>query len=175
MSQDKLSQDYKLLGLSEDATAQEARRAYHRMKALYADSSLATYSLLTAEQREEMLDNIERAYMRVSKEVGSRVQGNRVQVFREELPTLADFQHGQSIGGYLKRCRENRGMTLRDVSNETRIRTTYLEQIENEELSALPAPVYLRGFVLEFARVLGLPDPEAITAIYLDLIKGEDE
>lgn len=175
MGYGNLSQDYKLLGLDEDATDQEARRAYHRLKALYADSSLATYSLLTAEQREEMLDNIERAYMRVSKEIGSRSRDNRVQKSLEELPTLADFQHGQSIGGYLKRCRENRGMTLRDVSKETKIRTTYLEQIENEELSALPAPVYLRGFVLEFARVLGLPDPEAITAIYLDLIQEENE
>jgi len=42
LSQDTLSKDYKLLGLSENATALETRRAYHRMKALYAEGSLAT-------------------------------------------------------------------------------------------------------------------------------------
>jgi len=172
---DTLNKDFKLLDLDEHATAQEARRAYHKMKALYAEGSLATYSLVTPEQRDEMLDKIERAYMRVSREIISRLPTPESPVALENA-AVADLPvPGESIGAYMKRRREDLGLTFRDVATKTRIRTTYLEHIENERLSDLPAPVYLRGFVLEFARVLGLPDPESITAAYLALINEEDE
>ena len=39
--------DYKTLGLEKNATEEEVAKAYERMKALYSQSSLATYSLLT--------------------------------------------------------------------------------------------------------------------------------
>ena len=160
--------------LDKNATPQEARRAYHRMKALYAEGSLATYSLMPADQREEMLDRIERAYMRISRDITSRLPTPESPVSPENAAKPEPPVPGQSIGAYLKNRREDLGLTLRDVANRTRVRTTYLEHIENERLSDLPAPVYLRGFVLEFARVLGLPDPESITATYLELVKEEN-
>lgn len=174
MSQDSLSKDYKLLDLDENATPQEARRAYHRMKALYAEGSLATYSLVTPDQREEMLDKIERAYMRISRDITSRLPTPESPVSPEDAARPNPPKPGESLGSYLKHRREELGLTLRDVANRTRVRTTYLEHIENERLSDLPAPVYLRGFVLEFARVLGLPDPESITAAYLMLVNEDD-
>jgi flagellar biosynthesis protein FlhG len=174
LSQDTLSKDYKLLDLDDNATSQEARRAYHRMKALYAEGSLATYSLLTVEERDKILDNIERAYMRISREIDSHLPTPESPVSPDNAAPPGPPEPDESIGAYLKRRRENLGLTLRDVAAKTRVRTTYLEHIENERLSDLPAPVYLRGFVLEFARVLGLPDPESITADYLELIDKED-
>ena len=175
MIRDVLTKDYKLLDLDKDATAHEARRAYHRMKALYAEGSLATYSLMTAEQRDEMLDRIERAYMRITREMESRLSTNASFLFPEDAPPPDPPEPGESIGAYLKRCRVHLGLTLKDVAVRTRIRTTYLQHIENERLSDLPAPVYLRGFVLEFARVLELPDPESITNDYMKLAEEEDE
>lgn len=174
MDGDTLREDYKLLGLDENTTAYEARRSYHKMKALYAEGSLATYSLMTAAQREEILDRIERAYMRISMEIESQSKTGSPALFSQEAVLPYPPEGNESIGSYLKQRRENLGLTLRDVANKTRIRTTYLEHIENENLEDLPAPVYLRGFVLEFARVLDLPDPESITADYLKLM-GEDE
>jgi hypothetical protein len=175
LSQNPLSKDYKLLDLDENPTPQEARRAYHKMKALYAEGSLATYSLMTGDEREEMLDNIERAYMRISREVTSRLTTPEAPVSPENAAAPVPLEPGESIGTYLKRRREELGLTLRDVAARTRIRTTYLEHIENERLADLPAPVYLRGFVLEFARVLGLPNPESTAAAYLELLKEEEE
>lgn len=174
MNLDTLSKEYKLLDLDENATASEARRAYHRMKALYADGSLATYSLMTAQQRDEMLNSIERAYMRISRELESQAPTPGSPVSLEEATPPGPPEPGEKIGAYLKRRREDLGLTLRDVAAKTKVRTTYLEHIENERLSDLPAPVYLRGFVLGYARVLGLPDPESITAAFLDLIDEED-
>ncbi len=174
MSTDMLSKDYRMLDLDQKATAKEARRAYHRMKALYSEGSLATYSLMTVEHRNEMLNDIERAYMRVSRVIDSQLSTPESPVSPEDAATPVPHEQGKSIGAYLKRRREDLGLTLRDVAAKTRVRTTYLEHIENERLSDLPAPVYLRGFVLEFARVLGLPDPESFTAGYLELLDEED-
>ena len=174
MSQESLSKDYKLLGLSENATALETRRAYHRMKALYAEGSLATYSLLTVEERNEILNDIERAYMRISREIDSHMPTPESPVSLENAAPPGPPEPDENLGAYLKRRRENLGMTLRDVAAQTKVRTTYLEHIENERLADLPAPVYLRGFVREFARVLGLPDPESITAAYIGLLDEED-
>lgn len=175
MSQNTLSKDYKLLDLDRNATAQEARRAYHRMKALYSDGSLATYSLMTNQEREDILNDIERAYMRISREISSHLSTPESPVSPEDIAPPDPPEPGQSIGAYLKHRREELGLTLRDVAARTRVRTTYLDHIENEQISDLPAPVYLRGFVLEFARVLALPDPESITAAYLELLNKEDE
>jgi len=169
-----LSKDYKLLDLDEDATPQEARRAYHKMKALYAEGSLATYSLMTSDEREKVLDNIERAYMRISRELTSHLPTPEAPVSPENAAAPLPPGPDESIGTYLKQRREELGLTLRDMAARTRIRTTYLEHIEDERLADLPAPVYLRGFVLEFSRVLGLPNPESIAAAYLELLTGED-
>jgi len=170
-----LSKDYKLLDLDKDATVQDARRAYHRMKALYAESSLATYNLMLSEERAEKLDAIERAYMRVCMEIESRSPTHGSAFIPAQAAPPDPPEPGESIGNYLKRCREHLGLTIRDIAARTKIRTTYLEHIESDRISDLPAAVYLRGFVLEFARALELPDPEAITAVYLKRIEREDE
>lgn len=175
MNREILNEDYKILGLDEDATLHEARRAYHKLKTLYGESSLATYSLMTAEQREEKLDRIERAYMRIAREIDSRAATRPLPFNSGESGPPGPQEPGEKIGAYLKRCRENLGLTLKDVAGRTRVRTTYLENIEAENLAGLPAPVYLRGFVLEFARALDLPDPESISDAFLELLKKESE
>jgi flagellar biosynthesis protein FlhG len=48
--------------------------------------------------------------------------------------------------------------------SRTKIRQTYLQAIEEERYEALPPPVFLRGFVREFAACLGLPAEEVARA-----------
>jgi hypothetical protein len=112
--------------------------------------------------------------MRISREIDSHLPTPESPVSPDNAAPPSPPEPDESIGAYLKRRREDLGLTLRDVAAKTRVRTTYLEHIENERLSDLPAPVYLRGFVREFARVLGLPDPESITAAYIGLLDEED-
>jgi hypothetical protein len=102
LSQDTLRKDYKLLELDDNATAQEVRRAYHRMKALYAEGSLATYSLMTVEERDEILDDIERAYMRISREIDSHLATPETPVSPENAAPPGPPEPGESIGTYLK-------------------------------------------------------------------------
>jgi hypothetical protein len=71
-------------------------------------------------------------------------------------------------GELLRRVREARNVDLRDVSHHTKVSVTQLHAIENEAFQALPAAVYVRGFVVEYARYLRFPDPQAAARSYLE-------
>jgi cytoskeletal protein RodZ len=64
------------------------------------------------------------------------------------------------LGDEFRAAREARHLSLSDVSEQIHIRSVYLQSIEDEDWSAIAAPVYVRGFVRTYARFLGL-DPEA--------------
>jgi len=69
-------------------------------------------------------------------------------------------------GPDLKRFRESRGISLREIATASKVGIRYLEYIEAERKDVLPAPVYLRGFVQEYARVVGL-DPRQTAESYV--------
>ena len=60
----------------------------------------------------------------------------------------------------LRHARERLGLSLRDIADRTKIRTTILGAIENNEVDHLPPPIFTRGFVKAYAREVGL-DPQA--------------
>lgn len=66
------------------------------------------------------------------------------------------------IGPALKKARLQRGVSLEEVEQATKIRIRYLEALEREEYDALPAAVYVQGFLKTYANYLGL-DGEAIS------------
>src|SRR5215469_5649088 len=66
-----------------------------------------------------------------------------------------------SLGERFRAAREARGLSLSDVAEQIRIRSVYLGAIEDENWSAIGAPVYTRGFLRTYARFLGL-DPEEV-------------
>ncbi|MBW2709129.1 MAG: helix-turn-helix domain-containing protein [Deltaproteobacteria bacterium] len=72
---------------------------------------------------------------------------------------------GVSPGALLKRAREKKGLSYAQVSQQTRLRPRFLEAIENDEWDLLPAPIFVKGFIRSYARVLGL-DEERIVAFY---------
>ncbi len=53
---------YTLLGISPEATFEEVRSAYDQAMSIYSTDSIATYSLLTREERERMLSRLVDAY-----------------------------------------------------------------------------------------------------------------
>ncbi len=66
------------------------------------------------------------------------------------------------VGTFLRRNREERGISLMEVASSTRVRTFYLEKIENEEFDCLPAVPICRGFVRAYARHIGVDDEEVV-------------
>lgn len=69
------------------------------------------------------------------------------------------------VGDALRAARESRGLTLEQVEKTTRIRRVFLEAIEEDRFDVLPAPVYARGFIRTYARLVGL-DPEEVVRAY---------
>ena len=65
-----------------------------------------------------------------------------------------------SLGPYLRELRERRGVSLEEMARATRVGRPYLEALEAGEFSKLPAPVFTRGFVREYARYDNLADYE---------------
>jgi len=78
----------------------------------------------------------------------------------------------KSLGEYLRSERLNRGITLEEISRETRISTRMLQAIEDGNTESLPAGVLVKGFLRAYAQKIGL-DPEAVILRYQDLYEEE--
>jgi cytoskeleton protein RodZ len=80
-----------------------------------------------------------------------------------------------SLGERFRAAREQRGLTLSDVSEHLHIRSVYLAAIEDENWAAAPAPVYTRGFLRTYARFLGLDPEQAVAEFNAVSASGADE
>jgi cytoskeleton protein RodZ len=67
-----------------------------------------------------------------------------------------------SFGEELRREREIRGISLKEIADATKISRRFLEAVERNDHKTLPAPVFTRGFVREYARYLGLNTEEMV-------------
>jgi cytoskeletal protein RodZ len=67
-----------------------------------------------------------------------------------------------SFGEELRREREIRGISLKEIADATKISKRFLEAIERNDHRTLPAPVFTRGFVREYAKYLGLNTDEIV-------------
>lgn len=70
-----------------------------------------------------------------------------------------------TLGEKLKKIRLEYRISLSEVAKNTGIRIQYLEHLEKGEYGALPADVYIRGFLRSYANVLGA-DPGALIRLY---------
>ena len=70
-----------------------------------------------------------------------------------------------TIGEKLRNARLENGITLTEVENETKIRRKYIVALENEDFDVLPGKVYVKGFLKNYARFLGL-DGNALVEEY---------
>jgi len=68
-------------------------------------------------------------------------------------------------GEGLRQERQRLGQTLEAIASRTKIRQAFLTAIEEEQWDRLPSPVFLRGFVREFALCLGLPADRVAKAL----------
>jgi cytoskeleton protein RodZ len=69
-----------------------------------------------------------------------------------------------NIGEQLRLAREERGIPLREISDQTRISVHYLEAIEANDYKRLPGGIFNRSFVKAYARYVGYDEKEAVEA-----------
>ncbi len=156
--------DLTLLRLPPGADRQEIERAYRELRTLYEPGSVATYGLLEDDERLALLARIDRAYRNLTGEHAPEPGDDAAAAAAD--PPLPDAT--EAPGAYLRAVRERHGISLHDLSEETKIRTWLLEQIEGEVHANLPAPVYVRGFVRQVAALLGIESPDDLARAYLE-------
>jgi flagellar biosynthesis protein FlhG len=268
---------YEILGVARGASAEDIRNAYEVSRHAFQDNSLATYSLFTDEENQEILALISRAYetlfnpelrreydaflLSLAREdlpardprpaLQPRQQAPRAQpapprmrsavmappprmpreaVLREaparespeapaarmpretplreaapearreaarevpreaarEVPPAerrpeperhdeAAEKYIQTVSCYtgpvLKKIRQLRGYSREDIAERTKIRKTYIEYLEEEQFTFLPAPVYVKGFVTMIAGLLNLP-AQRVAEDYMAYYRGNHQ
>jgi curved DNA-binding protein CbpA len=83
-----------------------------------------------------------------------------------ELEDSLEPDDGVYDGRALRRIRLSRGIELEEIASVTKIKEAWLRLLEDNRYSELPAAVYVRGFLREYARYLRL-DPRRVTESYM--------
>ena len=67
-----------------------------------------------------------------------------------------------SLGQELKDAREQRGVSLRSISEATHIGMRFLQAIENDDYDQLPGGIFNKSFVRKYARHIGLDEEQVL-------------
>jgi hypothetical protein len=173
---------YSVLGLEPRASGEEVERAYRFCLELYGEGALATYSLLDPTEAERQRTRVREAYEVLSDEQ-KRQAYDAGQGFLPPESALLAFPapvRSRAIedlpevltGADLRRIREARGVSLRHIAAVTKIGLRFLEYVEEDRFAFLPAPVYLRGFLQEYARLVGI-DPRRAADAYMSRLPAK--
>ena len=95
-----------------------------------------------------------------------------IQATEGEIPQQEAPQASRSVGALLKTERERLGLSREHITERTRMRTRVVEAIENEAWDSLPPPVFVRGFLRSYAKVLGVSQ-DTVIDLYTKLVAPE--
>jgi len=187
---DELSH-YDLLEVHPDASAEEVERAYRIACASYDPESVAFYSIYDDAEARTIRERIDEAWrvlsdpeLRSAYDAALPAEGPEAEV-PMPLEIALGFEPGGGVtpvpdlepldedpdtpfdGPRLRRSRLHRGIEIEHIADITKINPSYLRFIEDERFDDLPAPVYVRGFVCAYARMVGL-DAEQVATSYME-------
>ena len=169
---------YAVLGLEPRASGEQVERAYRFCLELYGEGALATYSLLEPAEAEHQRVLVREAYEVLSDEQKRQAYDSAQGFLPPDRPVIPFPAHATAsrdepselpavlTGAELRRIREARGVSLRHIASVTKIGLRFLEYVEEDRFAFLPAPVYLRGFLQEYARLVGI-DPRRTADAYM--------
>jgi flagellar biosynthesis protein FlhG len=184
---------YETLEISSTSSAADVERAYLLARSTYAAESLAGHSVFEEGDAELMQERIELAYRTLSEpsareaydaELLRRAQLRAPAVAADPAPAAAQtpppapaatlelddlddaLDGGEFDGARLRRARLRQGLDLEGIASVTKVNPMYLGFIEEERFEALPAAVYVRGFVMGYATCVGL-DAAAVAKSYM--------
>ncbi len=176
---------YEILEVNPRATEEEIRIAYDTLKAIYSQHTPGMTLLFSSEEVKEIHDKVEEAYLvlrdpRSQREYDLMIrgEGEMTTVPAPHLLVthrlLSPQQIGEAVGAdeihwsgeNLGKIRRYLALEIDEVAMEIKVSRHNLEAIEAEDVHALPAPVYLKGFLKVYVKVLGL-DAKQVTDEYL--------
>ena len=80
----------------------------------------------------------------------------------------------KSLGEYLKKERELRGVTIEEIASITRISSRFIHALENDDFKNLPSEVFVKGFLRAYAKCVGI-DPNEVISIYTNIRKADEK
>lgn len=72
------------------------------------------------------------------------------------------MENNLTIGEHLKSARESKGLRLEDIAQKTKININILRSLESNSFEKLPNRTYVRGFVQNYAKTLGIEIENAV-------------
>lgn len=78
------------------------------------------------------------------------------------------------LGQLLRKARLEKGISLEDMQETTKIRKRYLEAIEDGNYKLLPGNFYVRAFIKSYSECVGL-DPNEVLRLYRNVIPASVE
>ena len=177
---------YEVLEVDADASPEEIDAAYHKLNEVLGPQSLAMHAIPDDEEIERVRALVQQAHRTLS-HPEHRVRYDRTlneppaarpRLSPSELPRLR-LQPDAGIeltpetefsGAMLRRLRESCQGTVDDVAEITKISRRYITALEEEDFDALPAAAYVRGFVAEYAKAMGL-DQALVCKSYMVLYR----
>jgi cytoskeletal protein RodZ len=79
-----------------------------------------------------------------------------------------------SVGQELKRERELRGISLREIAEDTKINFRFLQALEEDRFELLPGGFFTRGILRTYARYLGIEE-HVILNLYQETIQEQEK
>jgi cytoskeleton protein RodZ len=79
-----------------------------------------------------------------------------------------------SIGQELKRERELRSISLKEIADQTKINIRFLRALEEDRLDMMPEKFFTRGIIRSYAKYLGL-DEQNVLNTYLENLQSQQE
>ncbi|HEX4403370.1 MAG TPA: helix-turn-helix domain-containing protein [Polyangia bacterium] len=179
---------YEILETEPGVSDEEVRRAYRTLKEIYGASSPviaglydeqeltdlharanAAHDTLFAPERRRIYDlalpeaDLARA-VRAAAANNARRPGlpGAAPDERHESPEPVIDMGDDVSGAVLKKIREARGIELGDIAHRTKISERHLRAIEDERFADMPAAVYVRGYVMEYARSIRIDAQKAV-------------
>lgn len=160
---------HKVLELIEEAynilSNPTKRKKYNQARGIIVEET--TNYMATAKPRGEE-DNHEGVVDQMNRLVAKKRYGLEYEQntdFEKEIEQCSEF-----TGEFLKSIREYKKVDIPRMSDMTKISKTFIGYIENEDVEKMPAIVYVRGFVYQYAKVLKL-NPDLVANSYLNRIK----
>lgn len=156
-----------LIGVAADLEPNEIRKAWRRLwDSLRRDSPL-TRQVVPPAVREALVQQLEEANQVLQAWLRSNDQ-------RPDTPAPKPERsiHRAACARRLEKARLATRTSISNLSLLTRIGVRYIEAIEAFDIDALPREAYLRGYLKEIARAVGL-DPDEIVQEYLSELHEE--
>jgi flagellar biosynthesis protein FlhG len=187
---------YEILETEPGVSDEEVRRAFRALKEIYGASSPviaglydeqeladlharanAAHDTLFAPERRRLYDlALPEADLARAVRAAAANSTRRPGLMGPAAPVDADDRHdspepliemGDDVSGaVLRKIREARGIELSDIAQRTKISERHLLAIEEERFKDMPAAVYVRGYVMEYARSIRI-DPQRAVESYL--------